>query len=421
METRSHRKRACNSQSQPLPQREPRRAPVEVEVEAHSLDAPLSQPPCTLTTHTLSILNSPHISPNCSPPPCPPLSPRSATINLEKAAIDVEGFSIDCTRNPQSPHASPDGSVPTSTPEQTLLQLRKEYHHLNQYLVKAQHHYHFLTECYDNNITPNGLRIVNEPHILLGKLSPLPELFKCTIRETEVKLTMIVIAHYELLIPALEKDIQDIDDEMATILRNLPTEEIDHHTTIITKTESNIKRTSDTLKEKGKKKMESLHNPGSKRGPPHRRPRPARPHHKAQLPQRAPQPPKKLSPHTTTHQIPPTHQLPPYNQQRPPLLPTPQLIPTIHPTHYYIQPPLPQGPPPPLPHPPQGLLPHPPLPPQRTHPTPHPTPYPSPYTAYYPHPHFHSQPHLPQGFPPPPLQHPKEEIFRTLVQLISYL
>ena len=89
----------------------------------------------------------------------------------------------------------------------------------------------------------------------------MQDIFNQTIKDAEGKLISIMLAHYDIIITALNKSIKDVWAEIKVLLQKSSQAEKDHHTTIYNKTKENINKLIETLKEKRKKKIQTLTHP----------------------------------------------------------------------------------------------------------------------------------------------------------------
>ncbi len=107
-------------------------------------------------------------------------------------------------------------NVPKGTNHyKSLLDIRKALKRAKCNEQQAQSHLGFLHSCGKEKKTPKGLRLKASCHAFLARTTDVRDLFDKVIKETEEKLTSLLMEHYEVVVDVATEKICDLETEIA--------------------------------------------------------------------------------------------------------------------------------------------------------------------------------------------------------------
>jgi len=220
-------------------------------------------------------------------PPAPPLAKtRAGTKTLESANQKITGLAVATETNSTSDEedillegeeedsrATPMEVQNTITEKKTLLAWRQAYKKTRCNLDRAKSHLEFIRTCMGNKRIPRGLQVKVQCNALLSDLTDVKSKFQCTRGMAEKEFIQALEEHYVKLLAQLERELIDVECNMALELRNAPENDRKSHETMMEKTRENIEKLGRTLEDTKKRKMEMLTRPQQKRPREDREPR----------------------------------------------------------------------------------------------------------------------------------------------------
>ncbi len=185
--------------------------------------------------------------------------------------------------------------------QKTLLSLRQGYKRARCNLARVNSHLEFIQQCVHEEKTPRGLSVNVHCNAFLADLTTIKAKFKDVKLEAENEFTQSLIYHYRTVRDKLQKQITELESNMAIEKCRATSDEVKVHMEMMTKTKENVEKQEHRLEERKKRKMEGLNQPKEKRPKESRknnrefrqnktneRPRPPRPNYKPSVNPRQP-------------------------------------------------------------------------------------------------------------------------------------
>lgn len=285
------------------------------------LDSTQQAQPCPQQSPTMDTTNTNITVVQSAAAPTPRARKRFATSPLQEIDVGSAQCRPSCPRditsntNNKSTHTASKTGSADPLQEKKLLDLRKQYHRTLSDLTKTDHHLTFLQHCKEANKIPKGLQIKVTPQAFLGSETDVNTEFRNITQQAEEALRDTLIRHYDLIHDALNKQREDLEQEMALAAESAPAPAQEDHQQILEKTTTNMAKRKNILLDKANRKMEILKNPSLAQ---RRNRSSSRPNHRATRATSNPKPKPQPS-HHNHHQQRPNNQQPHQrpNNQRP--------------------------------------------------------------------------------------------------------
>lgn len=213
---------------------------------------------------------------NDTPPPSP--EQRSPLVNVgsipsaDREPRASRSVTTNPTGNARSASATA-GSIDVAT---KFLELRRSYHKLTHQFIQAAHHRHFLENCLDEGLIPEGLRLKLEPQAFMSSMTGLKDKWEQTTAAMSKSLIKLLIEHYSTVANTLDRDLDPIKDDLEEPPFSPTPQETEDHDRIMEKTEKNLHNFKTSLEKKATKKLQKLRNPPTPSSPtPKTKPKPS--------------------------------------------------------------------------------------------------------------------------------------------------
>ncbi len=145
--------------------------------------------------------------------------------------------------------------------KKSLLALRQLYKRTRNNLARVTSHLAFIETCMGKEKTPKGVRVNVYCNAVLADLTNVKTKFVETKEKAEHSYVEALRSHYRTAKVKLTKDLEAVEKEIRSTVRQASLEEVQEHKAMMDKTMENLDKLEKTLEDRKKQKVESLTSP----------------------------------------------------------------------------------------------------------------------------------------------------------------